>query len=76
MMKIDWKARFKNRTFWMSAISATVLFVYQILGLFGIVPPVSSDEIIQFGGLALNILVGIGIIVDPSTSGMSDKTKS
>jgi phi LC3 family holin len=71
-MKIDWKARLKNKAFLVSLLSALVAFVYQILGMFGVVAPVSQDTIIQIVGLVVNLLVGLGIVVNPTTDGMGD----
>ena len=40
--------------------------------MFGIVPPVSENAITQVIGYIINILVVIGVVVDPTTSGVSD----
>lgn len=71
-MRINWKVRLENKT-WLLAMSAAVLaFVYQVLGLLGIVPAVSQEQLTQLVGLAVNILVALGIVVDPTTSGIGD----
>lgn len=71
-MKIDWKSRLKNKAILAAIISAAVAFVYQILGLFDIVPPISESDITNVVGIVLNALVFLGIIVDPTTKGISD----
>lgn len=71
-MKIDWKSRLKNKAVLAAIISAAVSFVYQILGLFDIVPPISESDITNVVGIVLNALVFLGIIVDPTTDGISD----
>ena len=71
-MKIDWKSRLKNKAILAAIISAAVAFVYQILGLFDIVPPISESDITNVVGILLNALVFLGIIVDPTTDGISD----
>lgn len=71
-MKIDWKSRLKNKAVLAAIISAAVAFVYQILGLFDIVPPISESDITNVVGIVLNALVFLGIIVDPTTDGISD----
>ena len=53
-------------------ITSIVAAVYQILGIIGIVPPISQDLIIQLVGIFANILVTLGIWVDPTTDGVSD----
>lgn len=71
-MKIDWKSRLKNKAILAAIISAAVAFVYQILGFFDIVPPISESDITNVVGIVLNALVFLGIIVDPTTDGISD----
>ena len=67
-MKINWKVRLQNKAFLLTMISAVVAFIYQICGIIGIV--------IQLIGLVLNILVGIGILVDPTTVGLDDSKRA
>lgn len=69
---IDWKTRFKNKTVLLSLIVAALAFIYQLLGLFSIAPPVSQDEVINVCTLGLNFLVILGVITDPNTPGMTD----
>ncbi len=69
---MNWKLRLKNKATLIALIGTVVTFVYQILGIFNVVPPVSQDQITQIVGLALNILVGLGVIVDPTTKGVGD----
>lgn len=70
---MDLKKRAKNKAFWVSLIAAVVPFVYQILGLVGVVAPISSSEVIKATGLVLNILVAAGVLMDPTTPGVKDK---
>jgi phi LC3 family holin len=69
------KARLRNKTFIAAIISAVIACVYQILGVCGVVAPISQDGVIQAVGIILNILVGIGVLVDPTTKGISDKSE-
>jgi phi LC3 family holin len=71
-MNINWKLRLQNKATLTTIILAIVAFVYQMLGLFGVVPSISQDTIINLVGLVINLLVGFGIVVDPTTSGVSD----
>lgn len=70
---MDLKKRAKNKAFWVSLIAAVVPFVYQILGLIGVVAPISSSEVIKVTGIVLNLLVATGILMDPTTPGVKDK---
>lgn len=75
-MKINWKLRLQNKTTLVTLIALCVTFVYQLLGLFGVVPTVSQDEIINTIGLLVNILVVLGVVVDPTTAGVGDSTNA
>ena len=75
-MKINFKLRLKNKATLASLIGVVIAFIYQILGLFEIVPPISQDTVTQFVGLLLNILVAFGVIIDPTTAGTSDSKQA
>lgn len=75
-MKINWKLRLQNKTTLLTLIALCVTFVYQLLGLFGVVPSVSQDEVINTIGLLVNILVVLGVVVDPTTAGVGDSTNA
>lgn len=70
------KLRLKNKATLLALILAAVSFVYQVCGIIGIVPPVSEDSITQMVGAVLNVLVGLGVLVDPTTSGVTDSTQA
>lgn len=75
-MKINWTLRLQNKAT-LAALAATVLaFAYQLCGIFGIVPPVSQDSLLQLVGIVLNILVALGVVTDPTTSGLSDSARA
>lgn len=76
MSKINWKLRLKNPATLLSLIALTVSFIYSVLGLFGVVPTVSEDEIMNLVTVAIQILVAIGVIVDPTTAGVSDSDQA
>ena len=75
-MKINWKVRLQNKTWLLAMAAALLAFVYQLLGLLGITPAVSQDQIAQLVGLAINVLVALGVVVDPTTSGMGDSEQA
>jgi phi LC3 family holin len=75
-MKINWTLRLQNKAT-LAALAATVLaFAYQLCGIFGIVPPVSQDSLLQLVGIVLNILAALGVVTDPTTSGLSDSARA
>ena len=65
-MKLDIKARLRNKYFWVSMLSLVVLLLDQL----GIKLPVDINEI---GGTILSMAVLLGIVVDNSSEGFSDK---
>lgn len=67
-MKLDIKARFKNKYFWVSFLSLTVLLLDQL----GITLPFDLTAI---GGTILSMLVLLGIVVDNGSEGFSDGDK-
>nr|DAT95061.1 MAG TPA: holin [Caudoviricetes sp.] len=75
-MKINWKLRLKNKTVLAGITSAVLAASYQIGGFLGYVPPISQDTLVQFIGLGLTILTSIGVVVDPTTNGISDSSQA
>lgn len=71
-MKINWKVRFKNKTWLVTFLLAVLAFIYQIFGMFDIVPPVTQDMATQLIAAVINILVAVGVVIDPTTAGTSD----
>ena len=63
---IDLQARLKNKYFWISFLSLTVILLDQL----GMQLPFDINAI---GGTLLSIAVLLGIIVDNGTEGFSDK---
>lgn len=76
MKMINWKIRLQNKTWLLAMLAAVVAFVYQVCGLCGVVPSVSQDQVTQLVGLFINILVALGIVVDPTTAGVSDSSRA
>lgn len=75
-MKINWKVRFKNKTWLLGFIATIVAFIYQILAQFNVVAPISHDEVINIVGIIINLLVGLGVLIDPTTKGFKDSTRA
>jgi phi LC3 family holin len=75
-MNINWKLRFQNKTTLTAIVLAVIALVYQVLGIFGIVPAVSQDTIVQLAGAVINLFVLLGIVVDPTTHGVADSERA
>lgn len=75
-MKINLKARLKNKTFIVSIATLLITFVYQLLSMFEVVPAVSESTVINLLGMVVNLLAGLGVIVDPTTDGINDSERA
>lgn len=63
------KARMRNKTFWIALVSAIVLLTQQLnLNIF-------PSNIMEITNTVLLIFTTLGIVVDPTTPGITDKTK-
>ena len=75
-MKINWKLRLQNKATLTALVMAMVALVYQVLGVCGVVPRVSQDQVTTIISMAINILCLLGIVVDPTTAGVSDSVRA
>ena len=75
-MKINWKVRIKNPVFWLTMIPSVVAVVYTILGIFGVVPSISEDVVINSFTAIVTVLTTLGVLVDPTTNGVSDSDRA
>ena len=75
-MKINWKLRLQNKATLAAIVAAIIALVYQILGLIGVVPAVSQGAVEQTASMVINLLVLLGIVVDPTTAGTSDSEQA
>lgn len=75
-MKINWKLRLKNKTTLLSLFGVVITFLYQILSIVGVTIPISEDNISQLIVLLVNILVAVGVVVDPTTEGIFDSERA
>ncbi len=73
---INWAVRFKNKQWVMSLISLIVVFIYNLLNLFGISPVVEQSTILKLAEIILLILGSIGVIQDPTTHGLGDSQRA
>lgn len=68
-MKINWKLRFKNKAT-LAAIMATLILLAQQLGI------KLPDNVSDVANTALTLLVLLGVISDPTTTGVSDSERA
>lgn len=75
-MQLNWKLRIKNKSTLAALIALLVGFCYKALGILGITPSISENTIIEMAWMALDLLVAVGIIVDPTTHGPGDTAQA
>lgn len=76
MKKINWKLRLQNKTTLIALITLSVGFVYQLLSLFDVVPKISEDNVMTVALFIINILASFGVVVDPTTKGVTDSQQA
>ena len=75
-MKINWTVRFKNKVWLTSFVSFVVATLYQLLAMFDVAPIVTQGEVMQIVAAVLQLLSLLGVIVDPTTKGISDSERA
>ena len=75
-MQMNWKVRFRNKTWLGLFLSLIIGFVFNILKLFEIVPAVTENTILTIVAQILEFLGLIGVLVDPTTAGIGDSNRA
>lgn len=75
-MQINWKLRIKNKVTLTAIVLGVVGIVYKVLAMLGIVPPISENEVVEVVMLIIELLVLLGVVVDPTTAGAGDSQQA
>lgn len=75
-MQMNWKVRFRNKTWLTLFLSLIIGFVFNILKLFEIVPAVTENTVLTIVAQILEFLGLIGVLVDPTTAGVGDSNRA
>ena len=75
-MKVNWKVRFKNKTWLSMFISLIVGFTFNILKMFDVFPAITENTVMNIINEVLTFLGLIGVLVDPTTAGLSDSNRA
>ena len=75
---INWTVRFKNKSFWLSFIPAVLLLVQVVAALFGFELDLGDigNRLIDLVNAVFAVLAVLGIVTDPTTSGVSDSAQA
>ncbi len=75
-MQMNWKVRFKNKVWLSSFIATIVTFAYTIMGMFDVAPEITQNALMNVINGILMMLSLTGVIVDPTTAGISDSNRA
>lgn len=75
---INWKVRLKNKAFWLAVIPAVLLLVQTVAAVFGFTLDLGDigNKLIAVVNAVFGVLVILGVVNDPTTSGVSDSTQA
>ena len=71
-MKINWKLRLQNKTTLYSIILDVVLIIFTLIDLIKAFPAITPDQVMSVVALVIEVFVLLGIVIDPTTEGVSD----
>lgn len=75
-MNINWKLRLTNKATLLALFSALVVFVAQVATALGVELPVTTEQAMAVATSVLTVLAALGVVVDPTTEGVSDSTRA
>ena len=75
-MKINWKVRLQHKPFLVALFALLLLLVQQVAAFFGIDTTIYNEQVTDVFNTVLAILVAIGVVIDPTTTGTGDSNKA
>ncbi len=72
-MKINWSLRFHNKVWLTTLLAVVCTFVFNLLELFEVQVNVDQEQVLQLGAAVLSLLSALGVVIDPTTPGISDR---
>ena len=78
MKNINWTVRIKNKAFWLAVIPAVLLLVQAVAAVFGFTLDLGDigNKLIAVVNATFGVLVVLGVVVDPTTAGISDSKQA
>ena len=75
---INWTVRIKNKNFWLAVIPAVLLLIQAVAAVFGYTLDLGDigNKLIAVVNAAFVVLVVLGVVVDPTTAGISDSKQA
>lgn len=77
-MKINWKIRIMNKTFWTGLIPSLILLVQAVMDLFGVQLDLGEvgGKLLAIVDAAFVLLAILGVVTDPTTPGTEDSDRA
>lgn len=76
MKKINWRVRLKNKAFWLTVIPAILTVLYAVFDLVGVIPALERETLLKAVYALFSVLSVLGIVIDPTTKGISDSERA
>ncbi len=75
---INWTVRIKNKNFWLAVIPAVLLLIQTVAAVFGYSLDLGEigNRLIAVVNAVFGVLVVLGVVVDPTTAGVSDSNRA
>ncbi len=75
---INWKVRIRNKNFWLALIPAVLLLVQVAAAVFGFTIDLGDmgDKLLAVVNALFAVLTILGVVTDPTTSGVSDSAQA
>lgn len=75
---INWTVRIKNKNFWLAVIPAVLLLIQTVAAVFGYSLDLGEigNRLIAVVNAIFGVLVVLGVVVDPTTAGISDSKQA
>lgn len=77
-MKINWTVRLKSKSFWLAIIPAVLLLIQVVAAVFGFGLDLGElgNKLLAVVNAVFAVLAILGIVVDPTTEGVSDSQQA
>ena len=77
-MQLNWKVRIRNKLFWLALIPAVLILVETVCRLFGVTVETGDlkEQLLNLVNAVFAVLAVLGIVVDPTTEGLSDSDRA
>ena len=78
MKNINWLVRIKNKAFWIAIIPAILFLIQAVAAVFGYTIDLGDlgNKLLVVVNSVFGVLVIIGVINDPTTTGVSDSQQA